>query len=429
MSINRRALFGAAAALAAAGSAKAQSASAPTPAAAPPPQKPWAERVAERASENRHALTFDGRSFSGPGWDLLVAAGRRARFTLLGEEHGIAENPKFATELFKAIGADLMVLETSPQAAFALDRAAQGGVDGLEAHFSDPGRFAAFFTMREEAEMLAAVRAAVPKGRPAFWGVDYEIGADHLLVEQLRARPMPKAAKAAVEALAKAQAESYAKLAETKSPQYWFSFSGDPALVQAVRDVWPKPDAESAWLLDTLHGTLETNRFQVTNRYFQANQRRADLNRANLIRLEAEARAAGRKPRALFKMGASHVVRGRSVTEVFDVGALAHEMAAIGGDESFGVLVLPGTGGKVAQFDPSAMRYGPRDGETLENTGLGLLQSAVLSTGFTVIDLRPLRPLFAGSRAVEAGPGAMRAVHGFDALVVMTGSTPSSNLL
>jgi hypothetical protein len=44
------------------------------------------------------------------------------------------------------------------------------------------------------------------------------------------------------------------------------------------------------------------------------------------------------------------------------------------------------------------------------------------------IDLRPIRPLVFGRRhrALDADLG--RTVHGFDALLVMSGSTPSANL-
>ena len=43
--------------------------------------------------------------------------------------------------------------------------AARGGIDGLRTLFRDPGSQVAFFGMREEAEWLAAVRAAVARLR------------------------------------------------------------------------------------------------------------------------------------------------------------------------------------------------------------------------------------------------------------------------
>ncbi|MDH3587055.1 MAG: hypothetical protein OEQ30_08195, partial [Gammaproteobacteria bacterium] len=49
-----------------------------------------AEKISAAATENRQALNFDGKAFSGPAWDRLIAEGRVAQFFLVGEEHGIA---------------------------------------------------------------------------------------------------------------------------------------------------------------------------------------------------------------------------------------------------------------------------------------------------------------------------------------------------
>lgn len=82
-------------------------------------QKPISEQVTEAAA---HAvrLDFDGAAFSGPAFDRLVEEGRAAQFFLLGEEHGIAENPKLAAALFTALTADgyaQLAIEVSPPMA------------------------------------------------------------------------------------------------------------------------------------------------------------------------------------------------------------------------------------------------------------------------------------------------------------------------
>jgi len=47
---------------------------------------------------------------------------------------------------------------------------------------------------------------------------------------------------------------------------------------------------------------------------------------------------------------------------------------------------------------------------------------------FTLIDLRPLRPLVFGQRHEALDADLMRTIHGFDALLVLTGSTASADL-
>lgn len=97
MSLDRRALIGALGLGVAASVATAAAQEAP---AAPPAQPSLADRITQRAAENRHRLAYDGSRFSGPAYDLLVQEGRAAQYFCIGEEHGIAKkrsgSPPFA---------------------------------------------------------------------------------------------------------------------------------------------------------------------------------------------------------------------------------------------------------------------------------------------------------------------------------------------
>src|SRR3954471_2051739 len=132
------------------------------PAAAQAPALPSPsreERVSKAAAESRMRLDYQRGLFSGPAWDWLGAQGRSALFFLLGEEHGIAENPKLAAQLFAALvpsGYSKVAVEISAPMAEELDRAVTaGGAAGIKRMFEDPGSIVAFFGMREEAEWLA----------------------------------------------------------------------------------------------------------------------------------------------------------------------------------------------------------------------------------------------------------------------------------
>ncbi len=98
------------------------------------------------------------------------------------------------------------------------------------------------------------------------------------------------------------------------------------------------------------------------------------------------------------------------------------------GAKSFHVMVLPGAGGHVAQFDPSAWTYRATDAETYADQGMTPLMSAAYPDAFTLIDLRAIRPLVFGPRHKSLDADLVRCVHGFDALLVMSGSTASANL-
>src|SRR5687767_11218401 len=59
-------------------------------------------RLLEALQRDRLPLTMsDGPA--GRGWDWLVQEAKGARFTLIGEEHGVAESAQFSTALFKEL--------------------------------------------------------------------------------------------------------------------------------------------------------------------------------------------------------------------------------------------------------------------------------------------------------------------------------------
>ncbi len=424
MKLDRRALLGALGLSVAAGTAGAQEATPPP--AAPPAQPGLTDRITQRAIENRHHLAYDGARFSGPAYDLLTREGRAAQYFCIGEEHGIAENPKLAAQLFADMNYDKACVEISPPMAAELDRAARGGVDGLRNLFRDPGSQVAFFGMREEAEWLAAVRAARPGREQAIWGLDYEVGGDRRLIQILKAKRKPAAAATSVAALEAASDASWAQYATTRSPEFIFSFSGDPSLVASVRAAWPNADDETQWILTTLEETLAINKNWVDGQGWLSNQHRAQFNRSNLRRYWAAQGA--RNPKVMFKFGASHIVRGLSHTQVLDIGTHVSERAELRGEKSFHVAVFPGAHAQHAQFDPSAWTYRAADVGTYDDEGMTPLMAAAYPDGFTLIDLRPLRPLVFGARHKALDADLVRAIHGYDALLVLTGSTASANL-
>jgi hypothetical protein len=428
MRIGRRELLVGAGAAALAGKAAAQAQSSPPGPSRPNPSRN--ERIAAVAGEHRHRLDLANGAFSGSAWDWLLARGREAHFFLIGEQHGIAENPKLAGALFRALapsGYAHAAIEISPPMAAEYDRVLRaGGLSALRRFYAEPGNQAAFFGMREEAEWLAAAVAADPGNRPVLWGMDYEVGADRHLIRMLRAKPKPAAATAALIALETASNASWAHYAETHNPQFMYSFAGDPALVERLRAAWPRADAEARWIMDVLQGTFEINLLWTQNRGWESNARRAQLMRANFLAYWRAEKAAGRSPRLMMKMGSYHLMRGLSGTDVYDLGTLVPELAALEGAKAFQLLVLNGPGTETAQFDPTAFVYRSAAESEMHDT-LAPLIGRSFDHGFTLFETAPLRGIARlGAEGVDSD--LARAIHGFDAILILTGSTPSANL-
>jgi hypothetical protein len=389
------------------------------------------EKITAAAMQHRLQLDFDGNTFSGPAWDRLVAEGVAAQFFLVGEEHGIAENPKLIGQLFSELsthGYSKLAIEISPTMAWLVDSTlADGGLDGLRALFAQPGGEPAFFGMTEEAEMLAAVRVVAPAGEPVLWGTDYEVAGDRQLIKLLEKAEKPTGAEKALAVLAEASAASWAAYEKTGSPEFIFSFAGDPALVRTVREAWPEPDPRSAVILNTLENTLRVNRFWTQGKPYESNAARAALQRENFLRYWGAEQQQGRAPKVMAKYGASHIVRGLSQTAVFDLGTLIPEIANIGGGHSFSLMVMPGAGAFIAGLNPSTWSYEPRSAANGYVKDIKPLMDATFEDKFTLINLAALRTVVGMNRG-QTKDELFRVIHGFDMLLVMSGSTPGGDL-
>jgi len=391
-----------------------------------------AQELSAVAKEFRQIVAFDGDVFSGPGYQTLIQEGQNAHFFLVGEEHGIAENPLLIAQLFSDLsdyGYGRLAIEVSPPMASALDQAAaSGGLQGLIDLYEQPGGEPAFFGMQQEAELLVSVRKSVPDDQPAFWGCDYEVAGDRTLLRRLDEIGPPETARGALNELVRVSETSWRQWEETGNPGFVFSFSADPQLVENLRENWPNRNAEVAQILDTLEQTLLINQSWVAGDGYGSNVLRGHWLRQNFLNHWQSLPATPDRPRVMAKFGASHVVRGLNMTHTWDIGSLVPELAQIEGLKSVSVLVLPRPEAQIARLDPTQWTYVPAPAKGGYSDGLDPLIGAAYDDHFTLIPLKPLRAeVTGGSHA--GSDDLIKTVTGFDYLLVMSGSTPSSELV
>ena len=389
------------------------------------PQPPQ-DRLLAALQANRLSLTMtDGRP-AGPGWDFLVQEGRTARFTLIGEEHGVAETAQLVAALFAALrgsGYTRMAIELSPPIAQDVEAAARrngGGVQGITEFLTTPGVFT-FSNMREEAQFLADVVAAGPRNERVLYGFDREVFSDRYLISKLEPK-VPAGARAAFARLKEASDSARALNARTGNPDDLFFLGQDSALASALRAAWPNPDPESDVVLRTIEGSLAIETAERTGGLWPYMQRRTQWMRSNLAALLRTG-----SPKVLMKFGYNHMIRGANYFNEFDFGSMPDEVAALTGERAFHILVLPGPGsrqatpwgGSVASDSVDEMRAGDQR--------LMRVLSNANATGHEVIDLRPLRRL--AMRGLESwNADVVRTIHGYDAVVIWKGAHASTGL-
>ena len=383
------------------------------------PRTPSA-RLLEGLQGNRLPLTMSGDP-AGRGWDWLVEEARAARFTLIGEEHGVAETAQFAAALFKALrgsGYNRMAIEVSPIIAQDIEAAGRrNGYRGIVDFLTATGTFTFYSTMREEMQFLADVVRAAPHGERVLWGLDREVFADRYLISKLEPR-VPRRAREAFMRLKEASATAWAHGNPFTMSQQ------NPAVVSAVRTAWPNPDPESDTILRTLEESLA---IMVPANNWVYSQRRAQWCRNNLaalLRAEQQRRVPAK---VMMKFGYNHMIRGANYANTFDLGAMPAEVLALTGERAFHILVLPGPGSRQAVPGPAGLSVSSDEQDEFragEQRLTRVLPNAN-ATGHEVIDLRALRPL--AVRGLESwNPDLVRTIYGYDAAVIWKGAHASS---
>ena len=392
-------------------------------------------RLLEALRKNRLPLTMsNGGVPAGRGWDWLVEKARAARFTLIGEEHGVAETAQLSAALFKTLrgaGYTRMAIELSPVVAQDIETAARrNGVRGILDFAARPDTWSPMY-LREEAEFIASVVNGAPKNERVLWGLDREIFSDRYLISRLEPR-VPRSAKESFARLKEASTKAAALQQQGQGPPFLFS-AQDPAIVSAVRAAWPNPDRDSDIALRTLEESLAINAVAQTGTAWDSSDRRAQWMRNSLAERLREERGH-QSPKVMMKFGYNHMIRGANYVNIFDVGSMTDEVAALSGGRAFHIIVLPGTGSRQAVLGPGRSFVSVSSDEFDEFRAGDQRITRVLSnanaTGHEVIDLRALRPL--AMRGLEGwNSDVVRTTHGYDAAVIWKGahaSTPAAQV-
>jgi hypothetical protein len=389
------------------------------------------ETLLEALRKNRLPLTMNGGSPAGQGWDWLVKQARDAHFTLVGEEHGVAETAQLTAALFKALrsaGYARMAFELSPMIAQDIDAAAKrSGLQGILNFFADRGTFSPMY-LREEAQFLADVVAAAPKNERVLWGFDRENFSDLYLINRLEPKVPPRA-RAAYARLKEASAGTLARREKNPGAEMPFLFAQDPAVVSAVRADWSNADRDSDIILRTLEESLAINKVGRTGSAWDGAERRAQWMRSSLAARLNEERKRGSTPKVVLKAGYNHMIRGANYFNIFDVGSMPDEVAALNGGHAFHVIVLPGPGSHQATLGAwrgfTAVSSDEFDEFKAGDQRLTRVLSNANATGHEVIDLRPLRTL--AMRGLESwNSDVVKTIHGYDAAVIWKGARAST---
>ncbi len=382
-----------------------------TPAAAaeaPPPGE--ADPLARLVDQHRYVVQEKDGRLAGPGFEFLVREGAASEFFLVGESHNKTEIPRLTQELALALrgaGYGAFAVEIGPHTARALvARLRQGGVEAQRRWVAEYPFTLPFFDRRPEVEMLQATLAAGYE----VWGLDQEfIGSGRWFLDRLAGLAPGDEARAAVAELQERERAAVGHFLETESTEQALLSRATPEEFRRLRSLFAGRD-EALAIIDALATSARIYQLWRTDNY-ENNRQRVDYLKGNLVaNLDTWERRTGSPARVLIKAGSVHTVRGRTITNQFDLGNLALQLAVQRGGQSFHLwTVALGMRNEDGSFESWLS----------EEPGWQLLAARVdPAQPWTVFDLRPLRGWFHRESNRQGNDDLAETVFQHDALVV-----------
>lgn len=384
----------------------------------------------DAVKQNRFAIEVRDGKLGGPGGEVLRTAMNEANFVLLGEDHGIRQIPAFAGALCDELGPrgfHTMTLEVGPTIAPELERFARAAHGEKQfAEFDKRFPFSvAFYSWREEFEMLANCEKAAGGDGMALWGVDQELmGSSGFLLDKILGTKPGPAAKAALDALVKENADDLAAAIKTGNPGELFMMKAKQETLDSARDLLKKEgNADAQQLFGSLLVSREIYQKNMTGSYYASNRQRAQLMKSIFVPLSAGAmqKAGGAPPKILFKFGGWHMYRGLNPIHSSELGNLVNEFAEAHGLKSLHVLIL-GVKGEQLHFAGIGKPYqaSPLDlanDKDSEFSFMGPFLNSQIENQWTIFDLRALRNKFSSYGKVD--PELERLTFGMDFVVLI----------
>ncbi|MEW5914981.1 MAG: hypothetical protein AB1762_01190 [Gemmatimonadota bacterium] len=382
--------------------------------------------------ENRHPVSITNGRLDGPGGRFLVEQSKGARFVLIGEEHGVAQLPQVVQALLSELrpaGFNTLAIEVSPLQGARLDSLTRSPRMNalLDTMLASWFTTIPFYTLAEERALLTAAMAPLG-GHPAMriWGLDYDISADRLFLRELE-RLVPSSGRAAV-ARARARADSgFAAILGEGNPGKLFAWSASDSVFAELRSaLGTRPSARAKQIVDVFERTARINRLFLSGRGYESNLLRSAYLRENFLTALNAAERRGERPRVVFKFGGSHMMRGINYTHTLDIGTAAPVIAEARGERSFNVLIFGGAQSKTSRMNILKLQYEPTGNAELALDNVAWLRPALADSGWVVFDMHAVRLAYLRRRTSPLTPVQDRFLHAYDAIVVLTGSTPGT---
>ena len=385
--------------------------------------------------KNAYPLQFEEGQFSGPGYELLTKAAKEHPFFLIGEDHGLAENPRVTAALFKAFRAyeyQYFATETGPYTARFLQRATATNIYSQMQQLLDEYPWSIpFYTWKEECKILEAVIGKQTAEEDLIWGLDQEFAASFRMhFDFLKKHATTEASRQLATQYLEQAVEGSAKAITSKNPMHSFMATAKPKDFEKLKAAF-EGQTDNLNLIRELEESIQIYQLWFTRQGYESNRLRAEMMKRHFLDYYSKAQEKNAQPKVMFKFGANHMYKGANFLNIYDIGNFITEFAAMEGTSSFHLYTLGLTGTQCA-YNPfsgsEADKQKAYDG--MSPTGrrdFSALVAAVPKDSWSIVDLRPLRAKIFDHTLDKIHPSLEKLIWSYDAVLIMsevTASTP-----
>ncbi|QIX63277.1 hypothetical protein HER32_19700 [Hymenobacter sp. BT18] len=375
--------------------------------------------------KNQFPLTPTATQLSGSGWEKLRQDIEKSTLVLVGEGHGMAQVPLFTQAVAQVLKPKVYVAEIDKYQARDLHRLA--AQPGLPTAFTRQHPMElSFYSWVEEFELARTLRAQ----NAAFVGVEQVGGATPgrlfgLMAEQVRSK---KAKAYLLRLAAKFQAQDRADML-LGSYEHTTVNTIRPATLDSLRAFTRTESLEVRQMLQDFEASSAIFK---TNAAGQPGAHRARINlmKSNLLQELQPYTATGQPlPPMLFKFGAYHAGRGRSIWgDMYDVGNLAMNLADVHDQKSLHIFVIGKQGIQNGGSNPDDFSKNVAPYSYAEEDMIKPFAAATPAAGpWQVFDVRPLRRAILRQGLKIANPELEATILGYDYVVIIPETTASHN--
>lgn len=390
--------------------------------------------LTEYFAEHHYSLEISEGALTGSGADFLTREANAARFFLLGEDHGVGSNLKFATALFKLLqpsGYRAYVTEIGPVSAGHIRTLLQqpDSLAALQVFFTQYPFSIPFSWYEDEARLLQTVQPSQTKAEPAIIGVDQEfILSPQLHLETLQTLCTDSALKLKINEWLHAEKATIRDMYAGKPIDQLNLFMNQalPTEWTSLRSHFEAQHEPAALhIMEALAASHEIYMYYKTEDYHLNNHVRSLLMKKYFYQAYQQQQAAQPETKYLIKLGANHIERGHSAMGIQDIGNFISELAVLENSQSFHLFVLPVSGKQNAwlPFLPEEFKAMPIEANTQPELR-PILESVQEKSGWHLYDLRPLR--LRQNYWSEGNADFKKFFRGYDAIMLMHAVDPAT---